>query len=394
MFKCKLNKKMIKSSSKPLIPETNSTSPTSLKSIIEGTNIYIDCSGSDSETINLDPKHLEKIMNQNSEDDSRSEEKKVHLLRKPDSQIKCNDKTIRKVNCGIIKEEFQEPDISYKVWESKNKRPENISGHSKKSGVLYDLMGNQISFRVKKEYQKLMRNLTQKYQENDLALDDTLGQNLVQTCVDFTKTLKKTTPKKKVFMRPLFVAVSYCLLRAECKDNDFLVELRDIMDYVNPQNSRKFKTKMVLFYLKKFKSIYQYDKMKQQRELFLGKRDNMNENNFKKEETIPDSRKIKQIFRINAAIFQKLSIGNPEFREYQTQIQQWAEKIFYFREPLIQTLLCKKVKNVGLALLFLSLTIVFPHQQMNLTDFLDQVNQKNQDVNAQSSKFFFFFFIF
>ena len=285
---------MINSPSKTrLVSQENSTSPTSLKSIIEGTNIYIDCSESDSETVNIDPKHLEKIMNQNSQNHEEMEsdsqyqspknQNKVHLLRKPGLQMKSfsdENQRLRNANCGIIREQFQEPDIPFKIWESKNKQPQSISGHSKKSGVLYDLLGNPISFRVKKEYQKLMRNLTEKYRENDLALDDTLGQNLVETCVNFTKTLKKQTPNKKVFMRPLFVAVSYCLLRAECRDNDFLVELRDIMDYVNPQNSRKFKTKMVLFYLKKFKSIYQYDKMKKNLGSVLGKREHMDNENM------------------------------------------------------------------------------------------------------------------
>jgi hypothetical protein len=359
-----------------------SPSVSSNNQILISKDIYMDEESSDSNSKDIDY----HIFSKDANNEGRP---KVHLLNKPTRARR--DVSNNQSGFVQIKEEFQDPDMSFQAWDSKQKKPENINGNSKKSGVLFELMENQISFRVKREFRKLMLNLTQKYKENELNLDHNFKSTLVETCVDFTRRLKSQSPNKKVFMRPLFVAVSYCLMRAECKDNDFLVELRDIMDFVNPQNSRKFKTKMVLFYLKEFKALYKCNKMRMEKS-FLTKRPSMdNEEETQKEDSLTDARKIKQIFRIAGAIFKKLSRGKEEFQKFEKEVLIWTQKIFYFREGLIQTLLCKKVKNVGLGLLFLALTIMFPHQQMNLTDFLDQVNQKSMEVNAKSGKIRFIY---
>ena len=256
--------------------------------------------------------------------------------------------------------------MSFRHWDSKTKRPENISGHSKKSGVLFELMPNQISFRVKRDFKKLMTNLCARYQEIRLSLDYTFQGRVIRTCVNFTRQLKRSNPGKKVFMRPLFVAVVYQLLRIECRQNDFMVDLRKIMRFVNPPNSRKFKTKMVLYYLNEFKSATGHPDL-------ISKRPGPGDEPLR-----PDQRKISQIFRITKGIFQKISKEKKELNSYYKEVEKWIDRIFFYREGLVQVLLCKRVKNVGLGLLFLALTMTFPHLQMNLTEFLKQVDQRSE----------------
>ena len=382
-------------------PEPNVSS--SQTSTVSATNVFMDPNSSEAESFAENPNLPSNLnasdANQNARIPVKEEPKnlfkkfRVHLLKKPDlsKPLAFKQESGLKKEDLLIKEEFEDPGICFKQWESKTKNPEHISGHSKKSAVLFGLIKNQVGFRVKKDYKKLMLNFTEKYKEHGVPLDYTFKSNLVQTCVDFTKRLKKKNPAKKVFMRPLFIAVAYCLLKAECKDNDFLVELRDIMDFVNPENSKKFKTKMVLFYLNEFKDIYRCEDFKREDHSELSKRsyDEMQNENSEsvlrnQETSLTDERKIKQIFKIISVVFRKLSKDNRQFQAAQNEVNSWARKIFYFRESLIQTLLCKKVKNVGLALLFLGLIIVFPQQEMNLTDYLEEINKPDKKKDAQS----------
>jgi hypothetical protein len=393
-------------------------SQSGLTSTISSTNVFMDPGSSD---LDSHPRDIDLSDSNFFSEKSETEEgekgttlpakSKVHLLKKPTlavHQMRQEGKNIIE-GSRLLKVQFQEPDICFEEWDSKHKNPVNISGNSKTSGVIFSMLDNPITFRVKREYKKLMTNLRQKYQENGQFLDFTFENSLIKTCVEFTKKLKQANPQKKVFMRPLFIALFYSLMKEECKENDFLVELRTIMEYVNPDNERKYKTKMVIFYLNQFKSIYARETIKPFQDKFfkhksiLSKRSHskahenkskyLDETNIKKVTknmvSCSDERKIRQIFRIIDVIFEKLSKNNLEFGRHQKKVKDWAYKIFYFRDTLSQTLLCKKVKNVGLALLFLGLTIVFPHQQTNLTDFLDQVNERDLNVNAKSSTFLF-----
>ena len=356
--------------------------------------------------------------NKNQHDNrNQSDNKKVYLLekRKIGAKVTTESKRNEDLKTGIVRSEFRAPEVNYKQWERKIKKPENINGLSKKSGVLFSLMNNKIDFRVRKEFRKMILTLSQKYKENKLFLDEMFCQSLVNICVEFTKTMKMDYPNKKVFMRPLFVSVSYALLREECKDNAFLIELRDIMRFLSLKETKHFRTKMVLFYLKEFKTYrnksleenlrkdrrsskeFQTTLLSKRQSLSTGSLENeseseLNSENYQrlKKETRADQRRLKQMFRVKDTILNKFIQQNHELDKKKKEINDWVNKILFFDPDLRQNLLCKKVKNVGLAVLFLAFSVLFPFQEMNLTDFLQIVNSKNQnDEKSKRNKILF-----
>ena len=371
---------------------------------------------------------------------------KTHLLKRSSREFGANQNSnlmnLKRQN--IQKIEFQNAEMSFDTWELKMAKPQHGGGISKKSGLAFALMENRNDFRAGKKFRKLSLLLRQKYRDLRVSLDEIFSEKIVSACVRLTSKLKRKFAKKKVFMRPLFIAVAYRMLKLECRQHEFLIELRDIMSFLAPRDDKRFRTKMIIYYLNQFKSFFVKENSPQvfpkpnpgmlkttpdyysedskgedsdsEQNGFLMKTiadrdlvtlrtsrledesrhrgDGSNQkdsvvnrgNHPKYQPMDSDQIKIGHILCVTGTIFGTLARRTPELQDSKSRILNWARELLSFSPQLTQELVCKKPKNVGLALLFLSLTVLFPFYKVNLTDFLADISRPcEQSINNKYS---------
>lgn len=392
---------------------------------------------------------------------SKKTEKKEHFLKKPMRKVRKErlDEVHRLKKQNVQKIEFDTAEMSYDTWELKMARPQHGGGLSKKSGIAFAFFKNRESFRASREYKKLCLILRQKYKEMGVSLDEIFGEKIVKACVELTLRLKEKFAKKKVFVRPLFMAVAYRMLRMECGGHEYLIELRDIMGFLSSRDDGRYRTKMVIYYLNQFKKFFvkkddnrivgDGDDLGNKNQGFAGRkflrkrghdekwereiRDSdkndsdheksgesadqegdskqNSERNFVRFQSfnnkLSDSKnldvdtqefqcdriKIKNIMGVTKTILGTLVRRMPDLRDKKTRILQFAEDLLRFSRGLTQDLISRKPKNVALAMLYLSMSVLYPFYRVNLTEFLGQISKPcvTQNQKKYSGMDFLFF---